>query len=83
MGGLTIFSALYRIEAAAWYRQLLSWFLKDLDVDLFGGLPGREPSEASWDAQADIEHALMLGNRMVFMSLDFSKYFDCFDLRFT
>ena len=57
--------------------------MQDLDVDLFGGLPGREPSEASGDAQADIEHALLHKARLVLMSLDFTKYFDSFDLPFT
>ena len=58
---------------AAWYRQLLAWFVADLDPDLFGGLAGREPSEASWDAQADIEAAILDGAELVLMSLDFRK----------
>ena len=57
--------------------------MADLDEDLFEGLPGREPSEAPWEAQADLEHALLTNSRVALMSLDFKKYFDSFDLRFT
>jgi hypothetical protein len=52
-------------------------------VDLVGGLPGREPGEASWDAQAQLEGAMLEGTDCILASLDYRKYFDSFDIEFT
>lgn len=56
---LTIFSAIYRVTAKAWYRLLIPWLRDTLDPDLHGGVEGHEAMEAAWDAQADIEAAII------------------------
>ena len=48
--------------------------------DLHGAIPGHEAAEvASWDAQADIEHALIHNIETMFAAVDYFKYFDSFD----
>ena len=76
---LAVFSAMYRIEAGAWARILLPWFLTKLHPKIFGGIPKRDSSDATWEAQADIEEALLKGLDLTLASLDYHKYYDSFD----
>ena len=52
---LAVFSAVYRVEAGAWSRILMPWFIPKLHPMLYGGIPKRDSSDATWEAQADIE----------------------------
>ena len=56
---LAIFTALYRIEAGAWFDQIGGWLQDVLHPDVIGAIPGREGAEIAWDAQAYLEHAMM------------------------
>jgi len=79
---LTIFSALYRVEARAWYQLLTPWLVGTLHKDLHGGIPAHECLEASFDAQLELESALLHGSSCVFASYDQLKFFDMFDRGF-
>ena len=47
-----------------------------------GGVAEHECVEAAWDAQAEIEEALLESQRLVFASYDQYKYFESFDHTF-
>ena len=80
---LAIFTALYRIEAGAWFDQLLPWLQSVLHKDVIGAIPGREGAEVAWDAQAYLEYAMMMNQSGAISTYDFKKYFDSFDYQFT
>ena len=80
---LAIFSALYRLEAGAWYESLVPWLQKLLHKDVIGAIPGREGLEVAWDAQAYLEHAKLFKLPGALSTYDFKKYFDAFDHDFT
>ena len=63
----------------AWYRILAPWFHSNLHPDIHGGVAGHEALEVSWDAQADIEEALLRNLDLLFAAVDYFKYFDSFD----
>ena len=46
--------------------------------DCFGGLPGREALEASWDTQADLAAATEDGTDMLLALLDYYKFLGSF-----
>ena len=79
---LTIFTALYRVETKAMFMQIKQDFMNRLHPDLYGGVGGKEALEAAWDAQLDIEQALVNKQDLVFLTVDYRKYFDSFDRRF-
>ena len=74
-----MFSAIYRVEIGAWFRILYGWFTSCLHSDIHGGDSGHEASEVSWDAQADLEHALINRPRTVLLMVDYYRFFDSFD----
>ena len=45
---------------------------------MHGGIPGHEHLEVSWDAQADLETALLECLPISVCSVDYFKYFDSF-----
>ena len=45
---------------------------------MHGGIPGHEHLEVSWDAQADLETALLKCLPLSVCSVDYFKYFDSF-----
>ena len=45
-------------------------------------MKGRRHTEASWDAQAHIEHAINTDKELVVALLDYFKFFDSFEPRF-
>ena len=45
---LSVFSAIYRVEAGAWFRILYPWFITNLHPDIHSGVPGHETAEVSW-----------------------------------
>ena len=76
---LSIFSAIYRIEAGAWFRILYPWFIGNLHPDIHSGVPGHETAEVSWDAQADLEQAIINRMEFIILMVDYYKFFDSFD----
>ena len=76
---LAVFSAIYRIEMGSWFKYLYKWFVPCLHPDLHGAVPGHEAAEVSWDAQADLEHALINRLKEVLLMVDYYKFFDSFD----
>ena len=76
---LSIFSAIYRVEIGAWYQILSCWFRSHVHPSVHGGIKGHEPLDASWDAQADIEHALLQESDIAIASVGYFKYFDSFE----
>ena len=75
---LSVFSALYRVEMGAWYRILAPWFHSNLHPAIHGGVSNHEALEVSWEAQADIEDALLRDVDLLFAAVDYFKYFDSF-----
>jgi hypothetical protein len=63
----------------AWYKILAPWFHSNLHPSIHGGVRNHEALEVSWDAQADIEEALLQDVDMLFSAVDYFKYFDSFD----
>ena len=53
------------MEIGAWARILMEWFLPKLHPKIFGGVPKRDSADATWEAQADIEEALLHRARYV------------------
>ena len=43
-----------------------------------GAIPGLEALDVAWDAQADLEIAMLNKTKLVLSSYDFKKYFDAF-----
>ena len=76
---LTIFSAIYRVESGATFRQHLPWLKSWIHKALHGCMPERDLSDVSWDAQAECEHAMMMEENLVVMLLDYWKFFDAFE----
>ena len=76
---LAVFSAIYRVEIGAWFKLIYKWFTSCLHPCLHGGIPGHEAAEVSWDAQADIEHALINKLHAVLLVVDYFTFFDSFD----
>ena len=54
---------------------LLEWVHKGA----CGGLPGTEPTLAAWDAQHDMEKAILRGADWSQINTDYDKFFDKFD----
>ena len=73
-----IFSAVYRVESRAWFAILAPWLYETLHDDVHGGRAHHECMEASWDAQADLEAAMLSQSAVVFASYDLMKFFDSF-----
>ena len=80
---LGVFSALYRVEGGAIFRQHLAWLISWLHPQLHGCVPGHDLSDVAWDAQAHIEHALLHDEDLVVYLLDYVKFFDMFDPEWT
>ena len=76
---LSVFSAVYRVEIGAWNQILSGWFRSHLHPSVHGGIQGHESLDASWDAQADIESALLHETDLTIASVDYFKYFVSFD----
>ena len=68
---LAIFSALYRIEAGAWYDHIFPWLRTILHKDMAGAIPDMEALDIAWDAQARIENALLNEISLTMVSYDF------------
>ena len=64
------------------FQAIRAGFLARLHPDPHGGVPGHEAIDAAWDAQADLEKAIVDGGSPVLLTLDYKKYFDSFDRRF-
>ena len=73
---LGIFTALYRVEGGAIFRQHLPWLLTWIHPELHGCIPGRDLGDVAWDAQAHIEEALLQNRELVVYMLDYVKIFD-------
>ena len=57
--GITIFVASYRQSSGVLWHRFMPALLKWVHPDASGGLPKRQRLEAAFDAQADIEEALL------------------------
>ena len=55
---LSVYTQLYRIEMGAWCRNHADLLAKNIHPSCCGAMAGREPSEASWDAQAAVASAM-------------------------
>lgn len=75
---LAILSALYRIEAGAWYDKIFPWMRGIMHKAVIGAIPCQEALDVAWYAQAFLEKACMDGEDGVLSSYDFKKYFDSF-----
>ena len=80
---LAIFSALYRVEAGAWFDHLYPWFVKTLHPKVYGAIPGYEATDVSWEAQLQFELSILQDRATVMASYDYWKFFDLFDYDFT
>ena len=79
---LSIYTALYRIEMGAWCKNHTDWLAKNIHESCCGAMAGREPGEASWDAQSAVAAAMEQGEDMVLAMLDYYKFFDSFEPKF-
>ena len=79
---LTVFSAVYRIEAGAWARSMVPWLLEWLPQECDGGLPNRQILYSAWDVQAFLEEALNAGEDGVVALLDYFTFFNSFGHNF-
>ena len=55
----------------AWFRILYKWFIPLLHPELHGAVPGHEAAEVSWDAQADLEHAMINMLKEILLMVDY------------
>ena len=46
---------------------------------MHGGIPGHESCEVSWDAQADLEYAIIAKLNTILLMVDYFKFFHPFD----
>ena len=67
------------MEMGAWFQILYGWFTSCLHTDMHGGISGHDAAEVSWDAQADLEHALINRLQSILLMVDYFKFFDSFD----
>ena len=67
------------MEAGAWFRILYPWFVTCLHKDMHGGIPGHESCEVSWDAQADLEYAIIAKLKMCLLMVGYFNFFESFD----
>ena len=61
----------------------VDWLLEWVPTTCYGGLPLRESLAAAWDAQGQLELAALKGTRLGIILLDYYKFFDSFEARFT
>ena len=59
------------MEAGAWYRILYPWFLAKLHPAIFGGVPQHDAADVSWEAQADLEEAMLDRIKIVLVSIGY------------
>ena len=71
------------MEAKAWFHKIIGEVKDVLHADLYGGLAGANCSEAAWEVMLQIEPAFVSGDPVVMCSLDYKKFFDSFDHRFS
>ena len=57
--GITILITSYRQASCIWWDRMRKPMLKWVHKGACGGLPGTEPTLAAWDAQHDLERALL------------------------
>ena len=76
---ITLMSAIYRVESGAQYKRHVQWLLEWIHPALYGGLPGHESAEVSWDAQSDIEEALAHKKDLTICLMDYWKFFDAME----
>ena len=79
---LSVYSQLYRIEMGAWCRNHAHWLAENIHKNCVGAMAGREPKEASWDAQSAVAAAIDEGDEVILALLDYYKFFDSFELQF-
>ena len=79
---LSAYTQLYRIEMGAWCKNHTEWRASTIHERCYGAMAGKEPSEASWDAQAAVAEAMEQGEDMILAMLDYYKFFDSFEPRF-
>lgn len=80
---LSVFSAVYRVEAGAFFRILQPWLQCNAHKDCCGGIANREPIEAAWDAVSQLENATLTGYNTAMLSVDYFKFFDTFQPDFS
>ena len=79
---LSVYTQLYRIEMGAWCHNHVDWLAKNIHPKCCGAMAGREPGEASWDAQAEVAAAINQGEEKILAMLDYYKFFDSFEPNF-
>ena len=79
---LSVYTQLYRIEMGAWCKNHTDWLAKTIHERCYGAMAGKEPSEASWDAQSAVAAAMEQGEEMILAMPDYYKFFDSFEARF-
>ena len=79
---LSVYTQLYRIEMGAWCKNHSDWLAKTIHERCYGAMAGKEPGEASWDAQAAVASVMEQGEEMVLAMLDYYKFFDSFEPQF-
>ena len=57
--GISILCANYRLTAGVWWTRCCPLLCSWAHPNASGGLPGRECIEVPWDAQSDLEHAVL------------------------
>ena len=62
---LSVYSQLYRIEMGAWCKNHACWLAENIHKDCVGAMAGREPKEASWDAQSAVAAAIDGGDEVI------------------
>ena len=70
---LAVFSALYRVEAGAYFELLKPWLRSILHPDVVGALAGLEALDIAYEAQIDLERAIQMGSDMCMAAFDYEK----------
>ena len=66
----------------AWYAKLAAWQESWIHPDVHGTRPGHETLQAAWPVQSRIEAAAIKNENRSAAILDYTKFFDLFDVDF-
>ena len=73
---ISVMSVIYRLWAAARLKHIMLWQESWIDDCLHGFRPAHSPADAWWPLALKIEHALLFGEDLSGIALDYSKCFD-------
>ena len=77
--GIATLSTCHRLASGVWWNRLIEALCEWVHPNAHGGLPKRECLMAAFEAQLDMEHAVIGQYDHSFVSADYWKFFDTFD----